>query len=108
MTYSAPARQRKPTLWDSKIAVCRKLGLLSCDGENLRRRQAHGSGKPLNQSVQAQPMVAMAMGDSDTPQPPPLGVDPVGPEHPPGRCGLPRSQSRRILGGNCWTLNEDP
>jgi hypothetical protein len=32
MTYSAPARQRKPTLWDSEIAVCRRLGLLLCDG----------------------------------------------------------------------------
>jgi hypothetical protein len=30
MTYSAPARQRKPTLWDSKVAVCPRLGLLSC------------------------------------------------------------------------------
>ena len=30
MTYSAPARQRKPTLWDAKVAVCHRLGLLSC------------------------------------------------------------------------------
>jgi hypothetical protein len=30
MTCSAAARQRKPTLWDSKVAVCRRLGLLSC------------------------------------------------------------------------------
>jgi hypothetical protein len=30
MTYSAPARQRKPTLWDSQVAVCRRLGMLSC------------------------------------------------------------------------------
>lgn len=30
MTNSAPARQRKPTLWDSQVAVCLRLGLLSC------------------------------------------------------------------------------
>src|SRR6202044_131534 len=30
MTYSAAARERKPTLWDSKVAVCRRLGFLSC------------------------------------------------------------------------------
>jgi hypothetical protein len=30
MTYSSPARQRKPTLWDSEVALCRRLGFLSC------------------------------------------------------------------------------
>jgi hypothetical protein len=30
MTFSELARQRKPTLWDAEIAVCRRLGLLSC------------------------------------------------------------------------------
>jgi hypothetical protein len=30
MTNSALARQRKPTLWDSKVAVCRRVGFLSC------------------------------------------------------------------------------
>jgi hypothetical protein len=30
MTFSAPARQRKPTLWDSQVALYRRLGFLSC------------------------------------------------------------------------------
>jgi hypothetical protein len=30
MTRSVPARQRKATLWDAQVAVCRRLGLLSC------------------------------------------------------------------------------
>jgi hypothetical protein len=30
MTRAPSPRQRKPTVWDSKIAVCHRLGYLRC------------------------------------------------------------------------------
>jgi hypothetical protein len=43
VTRSAPARQTKPTVWDAQVAVCRRLGLLSC-GELGDRESLDESG----------------------------------------------------------------
>jgi hypothetical protein len=47
VNHSSPARQRKTTFWDPQVAVCRRLGLLSCgelgDRESLDDSYAHAA-----------------------------------------------------------------
>ncbi len=33
MTRASSPRERKPTVWDSQIAVCRRLGYLHCEDQ---------------------------------------------------------------------------
>lgn len=33
MTRVSSPRERKPTVWDSQIAVCRRLGYLHCEDQ---------------------------------------------------------------------------